>query len=183
MFVIFYKSQQQTNKGKLIMKVKAILLLSLMVPMGCATVNVTPDAYRLNNANHKVTSVVSDDFTTVVNRSKTMLKECYPQAAKTVIEGGSFLDVFTNSIEQKDPKTISIIRERAYDYKTMGFIPTGKGKVPVFANTGVTLETVKDILSLADGCIVGTHFKVDGVTWNSVDGDRVKRFMDRVNSL
>ena len=58
-----------------------------------------------------------------------------------------------------------------------------EGKVPVFANTGVTLETVKDILSLADGCIVGTHFKVDGVTWNPVDGDRVKRFMDRVNSL
>jgi predicted TIM-barrel enzyme len=57
------------------------------------------------------------------------------------------------------------------------------GKVPVFANTGVTLETVKDILTLADGCIVGTHFKVDGVTWNPVDGDRVKRFMDRVNSL
>ena len=58
-----------------------------------------------------------------------------------------------------------------------------EGKVPVFANTGVTLETVKEILSLADGCIVGTHFKVDGVTWNPVDGDRVKRFMDRVNSL
>ena len=57
------------------------------------------------------------------------------------------------------------------------------GKVPVFANTGVTLDTVSGILGLADGCVVGTHFKVDGVTWNAVDGDRVKRFMDRVNSL
>jgi membrane complex biogenesis BtpA family protein len=58
-----------------------------------------------------------------------------------------------------------------------------EGKVPVFANTGVTLETVSGILALADGCIVGTHFKVDGVTWNAVDGDRVKRFMDQVNQL
>lgn len=57
------------------------------------------------------------------------------------------------------------------------------GKVPVFANTGVTLDTVADILALADGCIVGTHFKVDGVTWNPVDGERVKRFMDRVHRL
>jgi membrane complex biogenesis BtpA family protein len=58
-----------------------------------------------------------------------------------------------------------------------------EGKVPVFANTGVTLDTVSGILALADGCVVGTHFKVDGVTWNAVDGDRVKRFMDRVNTL
>jgi membrane complex biogenesis BtpA family protein len=57
------------------------------------------------------------------------------------------------------------------------------GTVPVFANTGVTLDSVGEVLSVADGCIVGTHFKVDGVTWNAVDGDRVKRFMDAVNRL
>jgi uncharacterized protein len=57
------------------------------------------------------------------------------------------------------------------------------GKVPVFANTGVTIDTVKEILSIADGCIVGTHFKVGGDTWNAVDPQRVSRFMDRVNQL
>ncbi len=62
-------------------------------------------------------------------------------------------------------------------------VETIGGKVPVFANTGVTIDTVADILAFADGCIVGTHFKVDGNTWNHVDGDRVKRFMDRVDSL
>lgn len=55
--------------------------------------------------------------------------------------------------------------------------------VPVFANTGVNIDNVKDVLSVADGCIVGTHFKVDGDTWNPVDGDRVKRFMDVVEGL
>ena len=54
---------------------------------------------------------------------------------------------------------------------------------PVFANTGVNIDNVRDILSVADGCVIGTHFKVDGNTWNPVDGDRVKRFMDVVDKL
>jgi len=55
--------------------------------------------------------------------------------------------------------------------------------VPVFANTGVTIDNVRDILALADGVVIGTHFKRDGDTWNPVDGDRVKRFMDVVATL
>jgi membrane complex biogenesis BtpA family protein len=54
------------------------------------------------------------------------------------------------------------------------------GDTPVFANTGVNIDTVKEVLSIGDGCIVGTHFKVDGKTFNAIDGDRVKRFMDLV---
>lgn len=48
------------------------------------------------------------------------------------------------------------------------------GDTPVFANTGVRRETVADVLAIADGCIVGTAFKVDGVTWNPVDAARVR---------
>ncbi|MBT3360913.1 MAG: BtpA/SgcQ family protein [Rhodospirillales bacterium] len=55
--------------------------------------------------------------------------------------------------------------------------------VPVFANTGANLDNIRDIFSLAQGVIIGTHFKVDGDTWNPVDGSRVKRFMDVVESL
>lgn len=55
--------------------------------------------------------------------------------------------------------------------------------VPVFANTGVNVDNVSDVMSVASGCIIGSHFKVDGDTWNAVDGDRVKRFMDKVNAL
>jgi uncharacterized protein len=57
------------------------------------------------------------------------------------------------------------------------------GDVPVLANTGVTLESVPTVLSLASGAIVGTYFKVDGITWNPVDRDRVTRFMDAVAAL
>jgi uncharacterized protein len=54
---------------------------------------------------------------------------------------------------------------------------------PVFANTGVSIDNVRDILGVADGCVIGTHFKVDGNTWNAVDGNRVRRFMDKVANL
>ncbi|MBB3657636.1 hypothetical protein FHX15_002878 [Rhizobium sp. BK650] len=55
--------------------------------------------------------------------------------------------------------------------------------VPVFANTGVNINNISDVLSMAQGCIIGTHFKVDGNTWNAVDAARVKRFMDVVETL
>ena len=55
--------------------------------------------------------------------------------------------------------------------------------VPLFANTGVKLETLDSILKVADGCVVGTSLKYDGVTWNQVDGKRVLQFMDKVNEI
>ena len=48
---------------------------------------------------------------------------------------------------------------------------------PVMANTGVKHETIADVLSIADGCIVGSSLKVDGDTWNPVDPDRANAFM------
>jgi uncharacterized protein len=56
-------------------------------------------------------------------------------------------------------------------------------EIPLFANTGVNIDNVRRIFSIADGCVIGTHFKVDGNTWNAVDGARVKRFMDVVGTL
>jgi len=57
------------------------------------------------------------------------------------------------------------------------------GATPVFANTGVRIDTVAEILKVADGCVVGTHFKQGGDTWAPVDGARVTRFMDFVRGI
>lgn len=54
---------------------------------------------------------------------------------------------------------------------------------PVFANTGVKHDTVADVLRIADGCIIGSALKVDGNTWNAVDPERAKDFMDRVRAV
>lgn len=53
---------------------------------------------------------------------------------------------------------------------------------PVLANTGVKHATVADVLRIADGCIVGSALKVGGDTWNAVDPERAKDFMDRVRA-
>ncbi|HPC05138.1 MAG TPA: BtpA/SgcQ family protein [Anaerolineaceae bacterium] len=61
-----------------------------------------------------------------------------------------------------------------------------KSAVPntvVFANTGVRLENVENQLSIADGAVVGTTFKKDGVFKNGVDAARVKKFMDKVKAF
>lgn len=54
--------------------------------------------------------------------------------------------------------------------------------VPVLANTGVRHDTVADVLSVADGCVVGSALKVGGDTWNAVDPSRAADFMDRARA-
>jgi membrane complex biogenesis BtpA family protein len=55
--------------------------------------------------------------------------------------------------------------------------------VAVLANTGVRRDTVAEILRVADGVVVGTSMKEDGVTWNPVDAARVRAFMAEVNRI
>ena len=52
-------------------------------------------------------------------------------------------------------------------------------EIPVLANTGVKHETVKEVLTWSDGCIVGSSLKQDGNTWNLVDPIRAKDFMEK----
>jgi len=54
---------------------------------------------------------------------------------------------------------------------------------PVFANTGVTAETVKEQLTIADGAVVGTAFKRGGDFFDMVDENKVLKFMDAVRSF
>ena len=51
------------------------------------------------------------------------------------------------------------------------------GTVPVFVNTGVRAENVATQLAVADGAVVGTYFKKDGVFANAVDKSRVQELM------
>ena len=59
---------------------------------------------------------------------------------------------------------------------------TGTG-VPVLVNTGLRASNAAELLRFADGAIVGSSLKVDGVTWNPVDERRVRELMDVVNGL
>ena len=49
--------------------------------------------------------------------------------------------------------------------------------VPVFVGSGVTEENVESYLARADGVIVGTSLKVQGIVANAVDRERVTRLV------
>jgi membrane complex biogenesis BtpA family protein len=59
-------------------------------------------------------------------------------------------------------------------------VKAAAGKTPVYIGSGITAETIGNYLPFADGFIVGTAFKVDGVATAAVDPDRVSSFMRRV---
>ena len=69
------------------------------------------------------------------------------------------------------------------DQSNLRRVKEAVGDTPVFANTGCTIDNIADILAVADGCIIGTHFKVDGDTWNPVDKARAERFMETVRQV
>lgn len=54
---------------------------------------------------------------------------------------------------------------------------------PVFANTGVNIHNVSEVLKIADGAIVGTSLKIDGITWNPIDKIRVIELMEKVKEI
>jgi uncharacterized protein len=54
------------------------------------------------------------------------------------------------------------------------------GETAVFVGSGVSLDSVDDYLPLADGFIVGSYFKVDGVVEKPVDASRVRELLKRI---
>jgi len=53
----------------------------------------------------------------------------------------------------------------------------------VFCNTGCNVKNIKEKLAIADGAIVATTFKYDGIFENMVDANRVKEFMSVVREF
>jgi membrane complex biogenesis BtpA family protein len=69
------------------------------------------------------------------------------------------------------------------DTPTLKAVKEAVPETRVFANTGVCTENVERQLAIADGAIVGTDFKQDGVFANPVDPERVKIFMNKVRDF
>ena len=56
-------------------------------------------------------------------------------------------------------------------------------ELPVIVGSGMTAENAAKILSLADGCIVGSSLKEEGKWWNPVSKEAVKNFMSEVEKV
>ena len=114
-----------------------------------------------------------------------LLFNIVPEAAKYMadrdIESVAKSTVFNNR-----PDALCVSGLTAGAMTVASLLERVKDPVPgtvLFATAGVRDEDVEQQLAVADGAVVGTTFKKDGVFENHVDQERVKRFMDKVRSL
>lgn len=89
-------------------------------------------------------------------------------ALSTVVSSLADAILVSGSMAGAEPDVATLVDVRAAT-------PTD---VPVLLNTGAKAATIAEFLKHVDGCIVGSDLKVDGYTWNPVDRDRAKRFID-----
>jgi membrane complex biogenesis BtpA family protein len=114
-----------------------------------------------------------------------LLFNIVPEAAVYLAER-ALSDIAKSTVFNTKPDGICVSGLTAGEETSTQALTTVKRALPdtpVFANTGVRESNVDEQLSIADGAVVGTTFKVDNNIWNAVDEDRVKRFMDKVNAL
>lgn len=69
------------------------------------------------------------------------------------------------------------------DIAALQTVKSNAGTTPVFVNTGMRDDTAEQALSVADGAVVGTFFKKDGIFENEVDVQRVRRLMSVVDGI
>ncbi len=114
-----------------------------------------------------------------------LLFNIYPEAA-TYLANRPIVDTARSTVFNTLPDGICVSGISAgaeTDREVLTVVKRAIPDTPVFANTGVRLDTVETILSLVDGAIVGTYFKAGGDTWNPVEPKRVREFMDRVRGF
>ncbi len=69
------------------------------------------------------------------------------------------------------------------DIKKIKLFRDALGDYPLFVGAGMTEETCREQLAVADGAIVGTWFKENGRTSSPVDPERVRQFMNIVKQV
>ncbi len=71
----------------------------------------------------------------------------------------------------------------ATDTSVLAEVKKAVPETVIFANTGCRKETIADQLAIADGAVVATTFKYDGIFENMVDERRVADFMKVVRQV
>ena len=114
-----------------------------------------------------------------------LLYNIVPEASKYLIDR-DIADIAKSTVFNCRPEVICVSGMTAGVGADMGVLERVKKAIPgtaVFANTGCKVNTIEGILKIADGAVVGTTFKKDGVFENSVDKARVEEFMNKVRSI
>lgn len=114
-----------------------------------------------------------------------LLYNIVPEASKYLVDR-DVADIAKSTVFNCRPEVICVSGMTAGVGADMGVLGRVKNAIPetaVFANTGCKIDTIAEILQIADGAVVGTTFKKDGVFENRVDKSRVEAFMEKVRSI
>ena len=114
-----------------------------------------------------------------------MIFNILPEAAKYLADR-DIVEVAKTTVFNCKPDAVCVSGLTAGAQTNTQVLARVKEAVPdmvVLANTGCRPETIENQLSIADGAVVGTTFKVDGKFENEVDESRVKNFMEVVKNF
>lgn len=114
-----------------------------------------------------------------------LLFNILPEAAK-YLGDRDIVEVAKSTVFNHQPDALCVsglVAGTQTDSSILKKVKDAVPNTPVFVNTGMRLENVKEQLTIADGAVVGTTFKYDGNFNNHVDEKRVVSFMEKVNSL
>lgn len=90
------------------------------------------------------------------------------QTAETVEFMGADCVIVTGSVTGEAPKVADVQEAKSHCH------------LPVFLGSGISEQNIKQFYEEADGFIIGTAFKVDGLWSNTVDPNRVTQFVHRL---
>ncbi|NLD88579.1 MAG: BtpA/SgcQ family protein [Clostridiales bacterium] len=114
-----------------------------------------------------------------------MLFNILPEAAKYLADR-EITEIARTTVFNNRPDVICVSGITAGSPTDVSILKAVKETIPttaVFANTGCKINTIENILSVADGAVVGTTFKRDGKFENEADPTRIRAFMDKVRSF
>lgn len=111
-----------------------------------------------------------------------LLYNIVPEAAKYLVDR-DVAEIARTTVFNNKPDAICVSGITAGAATDIDVLKRVKNAIPttaVFANTGCRADNVEKVLSIADGAVVGTTFKKDGLFDNFVDSGRVTEFMEAV---
>ena len=114
-----------------------------------------------------------------------LLFNIVPEAAKYLADR-NIIDIARSTVFNNLPDALCVSGLTAGAETDSAILKQVKDTVPntvVFANTGCRIDNIARQLSIADGAVVGTTFKVDGKFANSADLTRTTAFMDVVKKF
>ncbi len=114
-----------------------------------------------------------------------LLYNIVPESARYLAER-SIIEIAQSTVFNCQPDALCVsglIAGAETDFSTLKAVKEVVPDTVVLANTGCRIDNIQRQLAIADGAVVATTFKKDGIFSNDTDESRVRTFMEQVYSF